>query len=223
MSSERMAMVYEKLYKAVCNQSMNNVVKVAHEIYGKPVLFVDEYFHVVSMHPNKKIGIPVWDAIFENKAMDRDQIFRTLDEFLSGKKAFYKPFYASTGSCEAQPWLLAEVVQDGNVHGHIIVFWDGDPPTEEDFTIIGLVLDAICLRIASRIKSLGSWNLALSTKLGDLLAPTPRPIWSGWPARPFPAPCTRNIPSVSPPSAHWPPSEPLPNTLYGSCSSFTGT
>lgn len=175
MSSERMAMVYEKLYKAVCNQSMNNVIKVAHEIYGKPVLFVDEYFHVVSMHPNNRINDPVWDAIYENKAMDREQISRTMDEFLSGKKAFYKPFYASTGSCAEQPWLMAEVVQDNNVHGHIIVFWDGEPPTEEDFTIIGLVLDAICLRISSRIKSLGSWNLALSTKLEDLLAPNTPP------------------------------------------------
>lgn len=67
------------------------------------------------------------------------------------------------------------MVQDSTVHGHIIVYWDGDPPTEEDFEIISLVLDAICLRIASRIKSMGSWNLALSTKLEDLLAPNTPP------------------------------------------------
>lgn len=73
------------------------------------------------------------------------------------------------------PRLFAEVVQDSTVHGHIIVYWDGDPPTEEDFEIISLVLDAICLRIASRIKSMGSWNLALSTKLEDLLAPNTPP------------------------------------------------
>ena len=167
----RMAEVYEKLYKAVCNQSTNNVVTAAYEILGKPVLFVDEYFHVVSMHPAEPIGTPEWDEIFENKAMNREQIFRTLDEFLSGKKAFYKPFFANTGSCADCPRLFAEVVQDNNVHGHIIVFWDGEDPTQEDFQIIDLVLDAIRLRISSRIKSMGSWNLSLSTKLEDLLAP----------------------------------------------------
>lgn len=175
MASSRMAAVYEKLYKAVCNQSMNNVVAVTHEIFGRPVVFVDEYFHVVSMFPSQVTGDPVWDEIFQNKAMNRDQIFRTLDEFLSGKQAFYKPFYACTGSCEKSPLLFAEVVQDDTVHGHLIVFWSGDPPTQEDFSIIELVLDALRLRISSRIKSMGSWNLALSTKLEDLLAPNTPP------------------------------------------------
>lgn len=155
MASARMTEVYEKLYKAVCNQSTNNVITVANEIFHKPIMFVDEYFHVVSMHPAGPIGRPQWDAIYENKALNREQILRTLDEFLSGKKAFYKPFYAATGSCEKDPLLFAEVVQDNTVHGHIIIFWDGDPPTDEDYEIIELVLDAIRLRISSRIKFQG--------------------------------------------------------------------
>lgn len=175
MSSPRMAAVYEKLYKAVCNQNMNNVVTVAQEIFGRPVLFVDEYFHVVSMSPSRLTGDPEWDEIFKSQAVNQDHIYRTLDEFLSGKKDFYEPFYADTGSCAGSPRLFAEVVQDDTVHGHIIVFWEGEPPTEEDFTIIGLVLDAIQLRIASRIKSMGSWNLSLATKLEDLLAPNTPP------------------------------------------------
>lgn len=175
MSENRMAEVYEKLYKAVCNQSTNNVLSAAYDVLKKPILFVDEYFHVVSMYPMEPIGNLEWDQILENKAMNREQIFRTLDEFLSGRKAFYRPFFANTGSCAQAPRLFAEVVQDNNVHGHIIVFWDGTPPTQEDFEIIDLVLDAIRLRISSRIKSMGSWNLALSTKLEDLLAPNTPP------------------------------------------------
>ena len=175
MPSPRMAVVYEKLYQAVCNQNMNRVLTATYEIFGKPVLFVDEYFHVVSMQPSSPIGSPEWDEIYRTKAMNRDQVFRTLDEFLSGREAFYQPFYADTGSCAAVPKIFAEVVQDNTVHGHILVFWDGAPPTEEDFRIISLVVDAIRLRIASRIKSMGSWNLALSTKLEDLLAPNTPP------------------------------------------------
>ena len=79
MPEKNMAMVYEKLYKAVCNQSTNNVVTAAHEIFGCPVLFVDEYFHVVSMCPAGPVGDPEWDEIYENKSMNREQIFRTLD------------------------------------------------------------------------------------------------------------------------------------------------
>ena len=176
MSSQRMAVVYKKLYHAVCNQNMNKVISATHEIFGKPVLFVDEYFHVVSMHPSGPTGDGEWDEIYRNKAMNREQVYQVLDEFLTGREAFYKPFFADTGSCAQSPKLFAEVVQDDNVHGHVIVFWGtGEPPTEEDFTIVGLVVDAIRLRIASRIKSMGSWNLALSTKLEDLLAPNTPP------------------------------------------------
>ena len=173
--SSRMAGVYEKLYKAVCNQSTNTVLKVANEFLGRPVLFVDEYFHVVSMHPSHPLGRPDWDRIYNTKAVSLDAMLEILDENLSGKKAFYDPFYSDTGSCAGSPRLFAEVVQDDNVHGHLIFFWDGEKPTEEDFEIISLVLDAIRLRIASRIKSMGSWNLALSTKLEDLLAPNTPP------------------------------------------------
>ena len=170
-ASPRMAEAYEKLYKAVCNQNMNKVIAVTQELLGHPVLFVDEYFHVVSMQPAGPMGDPEWDEISRNMSMNQDRIYRTLDEFLSGRDAFYQPFFADIGSCADAPKLFAEVVQDEKVHGHIIVFWSGTPPTQEDFTIISLVLDALKLRIASRVKSMGSWNLALTTKLEDLLAP----------------------------------------------------
>ena len=175
MLSPRMAMVYEKLFHAVCDQNMNKVVTAIYDIFHMPVVFVDEYFHVVSMQPSAPIGDPEWDEIHRSMAMNQAQIFQTLDEFLSGQQAFYQPFFASTGSCANAPKVFAEVVQDETVHGHIIVFWSGDPPTEEDFQIISMAVDAIRLRIATRIKSMGSWNLALSTKLEDLLTPnTPR-------------------------------------------------
>ncbi len=171
MATTRMALVYEKLYKAVCNQSTNNVVVAAHEVLGHPVMFVDEYFDVVSMYRAARFGNPEWYATYESKALNRERTLSTLDEYLSGKKAFYQPFYACTGSCAKTPRIFAELVRDNTVHGHVIVFWSGDPPTDEDFEIIDLIIDAISLRIASRIKSMGSWNLSLSTKLEDLLAP----------------------------------------------------
>ena len=34
MPSPRMAVVYEKLYQAVCNQNMNRVLTATYEIFG---------------------------------------------------------------------------------------------------------------------------------------------------------------------------------------------
>ena len=76
--------------------------------FGKDI-FVDR---TASGKPFAGFRVPQWDEICRTKAMNRDQIFRTLDEFLSGKQAFYQPFFASTGSCAEYPRLFAEVVQD---------------------------------------------------------------------------------------------------------------
>ncbi len=170
MMSAKLSHAYELLYKAVCAQE-NRVITAVWELLGHPTLFVDQYFHVVSMYPGGPTGDSEWDEISRNKFINQDKIYRTLDEFLSGKEAFYQPFFADTGSCAQSPKLFAEVVQDGKVQGHVIVFWEGAPPDQEDFAIVSMAVDAIKLRISSRIRSMGSWNLALSTKLEDLLAP----------------------------------------------------
>ena len=116
MASERMALVYEKLFHAVCDQNMNKVVNAIYEIFGMPVLFVDEYFHVVSMQPAGATGDREWDEIHRTMAMNQAEVFEILDEFLSGQQAFYQPFYAATGTCAHSPKVFAEVVREGRIH-----------------------------------------------------------------------------------------------------------
>ena len=61
------------LFHAVCSPYMERVIEAAHEIFDRPVLFLDEYFHLVNIAPEAETGIPLWDSIFRDKALLREQ------------------------------------------------------------------------------------------------------------------------------------------------------
>ncbi len=173
--SPRMAEAYRGLFEAINEQGTDSIMRAAYQLFGCPVLFVDEYFRVVSMVPSGAIGDPEWDAIARDKHMDRDKVWGMLDEFLSGEKPFYETFYANTGSCAASPRIFGELVVGETVQGHVMVFLGDIPLREEDFEIVRLMLSAIAIKINSRTKGMSRWNLALTTKLMDLLHPQTPP------------------------------------------------
>ena len=59
---------------------MERVIEAAHEIFSRPVLFLDEYFHLVNMSPEAPVGIPLWDTLYEKKALSSDQKAALLGE-----------------------------------------------------------------------------------------------------------------------------------------------
>lgn len=165
----RLADAYRRFFETINEQGTDSVMREAYQLFGCPVLFVDEYFRVVSMVPARPIGDPEWDELVQRRYMNRDQVWRMLDEFLSGKKPFYDTFYASTGSCATCPRIFGEIVVNERVEGHVIVFLGDIPLREEDMEIVRLMVSAIQVKIGARARGMSRWNLALTTKLQDLL------------------------------------------------------
>ena len=174
-SEQRLLEAYRAIFDAVREPGTDRIMQAAYRIFGCPVLYTDEYFHVVSMVPSTPIGDEAWDYMVEKKDMRHERIWAIMDEFLSGKKEFYSIFYADTGSCAACPRIFGEVVLDERVQGHVMVFLGDIPLREEDFKIVELIIDALCIKIQSRTKGMSRWNLSLTTKLQDLIDPVSPP------------------------------------------------
>ncbi len=165
----RLDRAYRLFFEAVRTNGVDAIIQAAYQLFEHPVLFVDQYFRVANLYPNLPIGNPAWDAIVAEKTVNRDRVMSVLDEFLSGEEPFYRPFYANTGSCTQQPCIFAEVVRDKQVLGHVIISMGQRPAQDEDFAIVQLMLDAICIKIESRQQGLSTWHLSLNTKFRDLL------------------------------------------------------
>ncbi len=173
--SERIQLAYKLFFRAAREPGVDQIIQAAHVLFGCPVLFTDEFFRVSSMCPSHTTGNEEWDYIVRHKMMDQKRILSVMDEFLSGEKPFYKVFYASTGSCASFPRIMGELVRDNAVYGHVFVFLGDIPLQEDDFEIVRLMLDAISIKIDSRIRGMSRWNLAMTTKLQDLLSPETPP------------------------------------------------
>ena len=152
------------LFHAVCSPYMENVIEAAHTIFDRPVLFLDEYFHLVNMSPEEPTGMPLWDRIFREKALqseEKDALLREIQD--SQEEISYVDGMPFRG-------LLAPVLLDRRNRGYVLVFWEGQPPAEEDMTLMDLVLQAVKVRASTRTRTIGSWNISLCEKLGELLA-----------------------------------------------------
>ncbi len=151
------------LFHAVCSPYMERVIEAAHEIFDRPVLFLDEYFHLVNLAPEAETGIPLWDSIFRDKALLREQKENLVRKIQENE--------AEIAFLEGAPFrgLLAQVLLDRRNRGYVLVFWEGDGPDDEDLTLMDMVLRAVKVRASTRTRTIGSWSISLSEKLKNLL------------------------------------------------------
>ena len=151
------------LFHAVCSPYMEQVIEAAHEIFDRPVLFLDEYFHLVNLAPEAETGIPLWDSIFRDKALLRVQKENLVRKIQENE--------AEIAFLEGAPFrgLLAQVLLDRRNRGYVLVFWEGDGPDDEDLTLMDMVLRAVKVRASTRTRTIGSWSISLSEKLKNLL------------------------------------------------------
>ena len=107
-----------RLFLDVIDQNgIQPLVRVASEFFGVPVLLTDELFHIRSIWPREGTGVPALHESIRNGAIKAEREWQILDENLTGSKAYYEPFYASTGICEKLPRLYAELVWQNEVQG----------------------------------------------------------------------------------------------------------
>lgn len=170
--NERVSAAYKAFFQAVQEEGIQGILSEAHRIFESPVFFVDEYFSIVAMCPAHPIGDPEWDKLVHRKHLNREFVWHALDEFLSGQQPFYAPFYADTGSFARRPRIIGEVVKDETVLGHVTAILGDRPLQEGDLEILSLMIDAIKIKLAGRIRGMARWNEARTTKFRNLLDPT---------------------------------------------------
>ncbi len=175
LETPRTQLAYRLFFRAVREAGVDQILQAANILFDCPVLFTDEFFRVSSLYPNKPIGNEEWDYIVQHKMMNQNRILAIMDEFLSGEKPFYKIFYADSGSCASFPRIMGELVREDAVYGHVFIYLGNKPLQPDDLQIVQLMLDAISIKIDSRVRGMSKWNLAMTTKLQDLLTPDTPP------------------------------------------------
>ena len=222
MPSQRLLAATWKLFNASLEAGLTLLIQTASEIYQAPVVYTNELFQIRAMYPNHPTGQVNWDQIYEQRYLPLDEIWKILDENLSGAEPFYRPFYADSGLCRDLPRLFGEVVRNKTVRGHVIVYLGSSPLQGDDLAIMDTLTELLRQK-------------ATAGPLAWTTGPRPSPpissfCWTRaapntwWPKRSMPlAPLSAApTPLWSLPSELWPPSGPSPTTLPCSCGSAFG-
>lgn len=106
MPSQRLLAATWKLFNASLEAGLTLLIQTASEIYQAPVVYTNELFQIRAMYPNHPTGQVNWDQIYEQRYLPLDEIWKILDENLSGAEPFYRPFYADSGLCRDLPGYL---------------------------------------------------------------------------------------------------------------------
>lgn len=165
MASTRIDQANRLLFHAVCSPYMENVISAGHQIFQRPVAFLDEYFHLVNMSPEQPLGIPLWDTLYQKKAIAEDEKEQLLAQLTNEE--------AQTFCMDGSPFrgLLSPILMDRRNRGYLLCFWDSGAPSPEDLRLMDMLLQAVTVRASTRTRTIGSWSISLSEKLSELLDP----------------------------------------------------
>lgn len=165
MASTRIDQANRLLFHAVCSPYMENVIAAGHQLFQRPVAFLDEYFHLVNMSPEQPLGILLWDALYQKKAITGDDKEQLLAQLTNEE--------AQTFCLDGAPFrgLLSPILLDRRNRGYLLCFWDSGAPSPEDLRLMNMLLQAVTVRASTRTRTIGSWSISLSEKLCELLDP----------------------------------------------------
>lgn len=157
------------LFHAVCSPYMEDVISAGQEIFDRPVMFMDEYFHLVNLSPETPQGIPMWDEICGNKALSshgREVLLQALEDSRQAPCFVENPAFRG---------LLAPVLLERRNRGYLLIFWEGEPPARQDYELMDMVLQAVRVRASTRTRTIGSWSISLAEKMTELLGENTEP------------------------------------------------
>ncbi len=164
-----------KLFNASRTAGLSTLIQAASEVFNAPILYTNELFQIRVMYPNHPTGDPGWDELYEQRHLPLDEIWKILDENLSGAEPFYQPFYANTGLCRDVPRLFGEVVRSKAVRGHIVVYLGDIPLQAEDLEIMDTLTELLRQKADRRAAGMDNWTQAVTTHFQLLLdLDTPR-------------------------------------------------
>lgn len=166
---ERVLRANELFVKAARADGLRGLIEGAGQVFGCPVLLVDECFRLIASTAPGYGGDPRWEQLQRRQRLDEERMWQLLRENAPEDTPFYPPFYAERGLCREQPMLLGELVRDGAVLGHLLVCLGNTPLQEGDLELMDTLLYLLVLHLDQRPRGMEHWTRAMATRLQTLL------------------------------------------------------
>ncbi len=161
--------VYTLFFQSLYEDGIEPIIKIAYEIFHRPVLLTDENYRLLYQYPKRKLNQDIWDALYDTGTLPLDTVWEYQKIFLTDKPAgIYEPFYADWGPAFEFPRILGEVyTRSKKILGHIAIFMMDFELQPNDLEITKIFIQALLIKMSHRNNNI----LTNSGYLKDLLSP----------------------------------------------------
>lgn len=139
---------YQKLFEALHKGGIDQICQTAHELLGKPVLIVNEELRKLAQYPDKLLGDPLWDALWQNGAFTPEMVWQLRDDALMEKSEQSDvPTWVDWGLVKNIPRLVCNVKVEGVIEGYVGVFFQANTYDDLDVQITKLVSQTVGMEL----------------------------------------------------------------------------
>jgi len=158
---------YETFFNALCELGVEKLIQAASELYQCPVLLTDENYKLLYQYPQQKIGISIWDSLYENRTLPSDIVWEYQKAFLLDINKIYDPFYADWGLAEECPRIFGEVyTKEEHILGHFAIFFKERPCQKNDIEVAKILAQALQIKMSNK----ETYHTSNSRYLQDILS-----------------------------------------------------
>jgi hypothetical protein len=155
-------------FEALSKGNVKSIVNTAYDIFGCPILLTDENYHLLYCYPPKRIGLEIWDDLFEHGSLKEETIWKYQKSYLLNQELIYEPFYSDEGPAQDAPRIFGEIfTSQRQILGHIAIFLMDRKLQEKDLAITKVFTEALRIQMSQY-----SYSHAINFNyLLDLLTP----------------------------------------------------
>lgn len=158
---------YEAFFHGLKSNSLEELVKIAEQVFGLPLVLHDDNSRLLYQYPQKLLGEKMWDVFLKEKTPGAEVLQEYQRKMLSDKPVDFAPFYYRPDDPEESSYILGQIYDGVKNYGYFTIFMFDNPLDGDDIPRAKIFSQALCF-VMSHLNAANTTSL--NTSLHDLLA-----------------------------------------------------
>ncbi len=139
---------YELFFSTLINGDIESTVRVAYDIFHRPIIVLDNSYQIVSLYPKHLIGENIFDAIYTDKKIPLHMVVEFQDNFyITDMIENDKPYFLDWGMVKEFPRIVGRFGSANEVSGYIGIVYMEHDFTESDLEIAQIFCNTLSIQM----------------------------------------------------------------------------
>lgn len=139
---------YNMFFSTLVDGDIDSTVKVAYEIFQRPIIVLDASYQVLSLYPKHLIGEAVFDSIYANKRITLQMVTDFQKNcYMGNVMSNDKPFYLNWGMVSNCPRIIGRFGSSNEIRGYFGIVYLENDFKESDLELAQIFANALSIHM----------------------------------------------------------------------------